>query len=66
LIALLEDESIFYQAPRPGKKNDNAHPPIHPVKLPSTSDNLTEIELIVFNFILEHFLAQCSKDKITN
>lgn len=66
LLALLQQESPFYQAPRPGKLNDNAHPPIHPVKMPSRSDYLNDQELRVFNFILEHFLAQCSKDKLVN
>lgn len=34
--------------------------------MPSRSDYLNDQELRVFNFILEHFLAQCSKDKLVN
>ena len=57
LLGLLPENSEFYQAPRPGKLNDNAHPPIHPVKLPQDSDYLNDVELKVYYFILQHFLA---------
>lgn len=57
ILRLLEDESQIYQAPRAGKFNDNAHPPIHPVKIPKAEDELNPTEQKVFNFILTHFLA---------
>jgi len=57
ILRLLEDESQIYQAPRAGKFNDNAHPPIHPAKLPKAEDELNPTEQKVFNFILTHFLA---------
>lgn len=50
-----------YQEPRKGRNNDNAHPPIHPVKPPS---GLNPEEFKVYNMIARHFLACCSKDAV--
>lgn len=45
--------------PRHGKKNDGAHPPIHPTKFITT---LGGNEARVYEFIVRHFLACLSKD----
>ena len=45
--------------PRQGTKTDNAHPPIHPTK--HTSD-LDGNEKRLYELIVRHFLACCSKD----
>lgn len=45
--------------PRKGKKSDQAHPPIHPIKLNS---NLSGNEGRVFELIVRHFLACVSQD----
>nr|CAD7453537.1 unnamed protein product [Timema tahoe] len=45
--------------PRVGKKSDQAHPPIHPTKY---TCNLEGDEWRVYEFVVRHFLACCSKD----
>lgn len=45
--------------PRQGTKTDNAHPPIHPTKYTAT---LQGNEERLYEFIVRHFLACCSKD----
>ncbi|XP_050076841.1 DNA topoisomerase 3-alpha [Anopheles maculipalpis] len=45
--------------PRNGKKSDQAHPPIHPTKLPT---NLSGDEWRVYELIARHFLACISRD----
>lgn len=45
--------------PRQGTKTDNAHPPIHPTKYSGT---LQGNEKRLYEFIVRHFLACCSKD----
>jgi hypothetical protein len=50
-----------FEKPRAGTHNDQAHPPIHPVRLPT---NLTDREMRVYDFITRHFLACCSKDAV--
>lgn len=47
--------------PRKGKKSDQAHPPIHPLK---KADNLTGNEARVFELICRHFLACVSQDAV--
>ncbi|KAG1657395.1 DNA topoisomerase 3-alpha [Nymphon striatum] len=47
--------------PRQGKKTDNAHPPIHPIKY---TNNLSGKEKKVYEFIVRHFLASVSKDAL--
>lgn len=42
-----------------GKGDDQAHPPIHPLKL---AENLTGDEKRLYEFVVRHFLAVCSKD----
>ncbi|XP_063700481.1 DNA topoisomerase 3-alpha [Culicoides brevitarsis] len=45
--------------PRNGKKSDQAHPPIHPLKV---ADGLSGDEKKVYDLIARHFLACLSKD----
>ncbi|KAE8747194.1 hypothetical protein FOCC_FOCC006060 [Frankliniella occidentalis] len=54
-------QSVLAEGPNPrqGKKTDEAHPPIHPTKY---TDNLQGNEGKVYEFIVRHFLACCSKD----
>ena len=47
--------------PRAGKKSDQAHPPIHPLK-PAT--NLSGNEARVYELITRHFLACVSQDAV--
>ena len=44
-----------------GKKSDQAHPPIHPIK---RADQLAGDEARVYEFIVRHFLACVSKDAV--
>ncbi|KAJ8037131.1 DNA topoisomerase 3-alpha [Holothuria leucospilota] len=46
-------------SPRQGNKTDQAHPPIHPTKY---AGNLQGNEQRVYELIVRHFLACCSKD----
>lgn len=48
-----------FDTPRRGKKNDAAHPPIHPTK---HAPNLTGDDQRVYDLITRRFLACCSKD----
>ncbi|GJJ12157.1 hypothetical protein Clacol_006398 [Clathrus columnatus] len=48
-----------FTRPRQGKKNDNAHPPIHPT---AHVANLAGDEKKVYEYITRRFLACCSKD----
>ncbi|WRT64790.1 uncharacterized protein IL334_001724 [Kwoniella shivajii] len=48
-----------YQRPRNGKKNDKAHPPIHPT---AHAGNLEADERRVFELVTRRFLASCSKN----
>ncbi|KAI0032905.1 DNA topoisomerase [Vararia minispora EC-137] len=50
-----------FSAPRKGKNNDNAHPPIHPT---AHANNLVGDEKRVYEFIARRFLACCSKDAL--
>ena len=46
-----------FKKPRKGKNNDQAHPPIHPVR---GATNLEGDEFKLFDFITRRFLACCS------
>ena len=48
-----------FNRPRNGKKNDKAHPPIHPTQY---AGNLVGDEKRVYEFVTRRFLASCSKD----
>lgn len=54
----LKDEGGF-ETPRNGKKNDKAHPPIHPT---AHANNLAPDEKRVYEFITRRYLACCSKN----
>ncbi|KAK9508812.1 hypothetical protein O3M35_006277 [Rhynocoris fuscipes] len=45
--------------PRQGKKSDQSHPPIHPIKY---TNSLQGNEARIYEFIVRHFLACVSKD----
>ncbi len=50
-----------FQTPRKGTKDDCAHPPIHPIQsVPLNS--LVPDERKVYEFVVRHFLACCSRD----
>lgn len=49
--------------PRSGPGDDNAHPPIHPTKLPPAG-SLEPDEQRVYELVARHFLACCSKDAV--
>lgn len=51
--------SDFFQLPRKGKKDDQAHPPIHPTK---PGIELEGEDLKIYEYITRRFLACCSKD----
>lgn len=55
-VSLLDGE---YQRPRNGKKNDKAHPPIHPT---NSANNLEGDERRVYELVTRRFLASCSKN----
>ncbi|PWN28201.1 prokaryotic type I DNA topoisomerase [Jaminaea rosea] len=48
-----------YERPRNGKKNDKAHPPIHPT---AHANNLSGDEQRVYEYVTRRFLGSCSKD----
>ncbi|CAO1624119.1 unnamed protein product [Jaminaea pallidilutea] len=48
-----------HERPRDGKKNDKAHPPIHPI---AHANNLSGDEKAVYDYVTRRFLAGCSKD----
>ncbi|EAU90946.2 hypothetical protein CC1G_02333 [Coprinopsis cinerea okayama7 len=48
-----------FNAPRKGKNNDKAHPPIHPT---AHAGHLTGDEKRVYEYITRRFLASCSED----
>ncbi|KAK7494417.1 hypothetical protein BaRGS_00014309 [Batillaria attramentaria] len=50
--------------PRNGKKTDNAHPPIHPLKWVPTASLRDVNEQRIYEFIVRHFLACCSQDAL--
>ena len=52
----------FFLFPRRGRKNDNAHPPIHPTKAVELDDIANPTERTVYEFVTRHFLACCSRD----
>ncbi|CDW56295.1 DNA topoisomerase [Trichuris trichiura] len=47
--------------PRNGKKNDQAHPPIHPIRYAAPQELIGNLKR-VYDFIVRHFLACVSKN----
>ena len=58
--AALQDQQKFL-FPRAGTHDDNAHPPIHPVKCAGENE-LQGDEKKLFNLVCRHFLACVSHD----
>ena len=50
-----------FEWPRPGKNDDMAHPPIHPTAF---APDLDGEKKKLFELIVRHFLACCSKDAV--
>lgn len=48
-----------FQRPRNGRKNDKAHPPIHPT---NSANNLDGEEKRVYELVTRRFLASCHKN----
>lgn len=48
-----------FERPRNGRKNDKAHPPIHPT---AAALNVDADERRVYEFVTRRFLASCSSD----
>ncbi len=59
--SLLSLQNGGFDTPRRGKKNDKAHPPIHPT---AHVANLAGDEKKVYEYITRRFLACCSKDAL--
>ncbi|CAI5727617.1 unnamed protein product [Hyaloperonospora brassicae] len=51
-----------YEAPRHGNSDDQAHPPIHPTKCVDMNTLSDPNEKKVYEFVVLHFLACCSRD----
>lgn len=58
---LIAEQSELFQPPRKGKKDDQAHPPIHPTK---PGIELEGEEFKIYEYITRRFLACCSKDAV--
>eukprot|EP01084_Bolivina_argentea_P022072 41004_1 len=55
-------EQNGYRNPSQGKKDDKAHPPIHPTKFDQNAyDNFSNDEKRVYEFVVRHFLACVSE-----
>ena len=57
---LLNNQGFLW--PRDGKKDDQAHPPVHPTKSVELNQLQDEDGRKVYDLIVRHFLAACSKD----
>jgi DNA topoisomerase-3 len=53
-----------FALPRVGTKNDQAHPPIHPLRFVSPTEFSDENEKRVYELVVRHFLACCAKDAV--
>lgn len=51
-----------FVVPRKGKKDDQAHPPIHSLKSAERSDFQSDQEFKVYELVTRHFLACCAPD----
>jgi DNA topoisomerase-3 len=49
-----------FKNPKPGKTDDNSHPPIHPTK----HALLDGRDKAVYELVVRHFLACCSDDAL--
>ena len=57
--SLLHDNG--FEWPRDGGQDDQAHPPIHPLKAVPL-DSLDSEERKIYELVVRHFLASCSRD----
>jgi len=53
----------MFAGPKQGRKDDKAHPPIHPVKHADRAA-LTDSEWKIYDLLTRHFLATLAKDAI--
>lgn len=53
-----------FQWPSRGGGDDNAHPPIHPLRLATGGDLANADEVKLYELVTRHFLACCSKDAV--
>ncbi len=51
-----------FNEPRNGSKDDQAHPPIHPLKRATQQQLRSADEWALYEYITRHFLACCSED----
>lgn len=58
----MQNKNFF--PPRNGKKDDKSHPPIFPAKLlcESQEERFEQEDYLLYDLIVRHFLASCSKD----
>ena len=54
--------SLFFEEPRKGKRNDEAHPPIYPTSPITTKSKFSTDELKLHELVLRNFLACCMKN----
>jgi DNA topoisomerase-3 len=62
----MNKEEKFYGGARKGNKDDNSHPPIHPVKLADETSFQTPSEQKIYDFLVKNFLASLSRDAIAD
>lgn len=60
--ALLHEDG--FREPTKGKKNDEAHPPIHPVKSLTRHEAESDDHWRLYEYIARRFLACCSKSSV--
>lgn len=53
-----------FEFPRNGGKNDEAHPPIHPLRMMRPDELGDDFERKIYELVTRHFLACCSRDAI--
>lgn len=58
----LLDTPGTFDLPRKGAQDDQAHPPIHPLKSVPRSALKSDEEWRLYDYVTRHFLAACSKD----
>ena len=51
-----------FDMPRPGREDDNSHPPIHPTQAFSPRNKIGPEQERLYELIARHFLACCSRD----
>ncbi|KDN47556.1 prokaryotic type I DNA topoisomerase [Tilletiaria anomala UBC 951] len=57
----LNGDRGHFDRPRDGKKNDQAHPPIHPI---AHAPSLVGDDKRVYDYVTRRFLASCSRDAV--